>query len=80
MEHWYYAPWQYELREQVSLTKARPILKTTRALRIPDPLTATVFAGAVLLAYTPLVQPGPPARTPSPGTLQLYQLGGGMIV
>lgn len=80
MEGWYYAPWQYELREQLSLTKARPTLKMTRALGIPDPLTATVFAGAVFLAYAPLLQPGPPARTPLPGTLQYYQLGGGMIV
>jgi hypothetical protein len=80
MEDWYYAPWQYELRKQLGLTKARPTLRLTRSLRIPDPITTTVLAGAVFLAYAPLLQPGPPAKTPTPGTLQIYQLGGGMIV
>ena len=80
MEHWYYAPWQYELREQLGLAKARPTVKLARAARVPDPVTATVLAGALFLAYAPLLQPGPPAKAPTPGTLQLYQLGGGMIV
>ena len=40
MEGWYYAPWQYELREQLSMTKARGTIRATRAARIPDPLTA----------------------------------------
>jgi len=80
MEHWYYAPWQYELREQLSLTKARPTVRVARSLRIPDPVTATVFAGALFLAYAPLLQPGPPAKTPLPGILPIYQMGGGMIV
>ncbi len=80
MEGWYYAPWQYELREQLSMTKARGTIRATRAARIPDPLTATVFAGAVLLAYTPLLQPGPPAKTPLPGILPIYNMGGGLIV
>ena len=80
MDYWYYAPWQYELRDQLDLAKARPALRLTRSLRIPDPVTATVLAGAVFLAYSPLLQPGPPAKTPTEGTLQLYQLGGGMIV
>lgn len=80
MDYWYYAPWQYELRERLGLVGARPTLKTTRSLRIPDPITATVFAGAVFLAYAPLLQPGPPAKTPTPETLQIYNFGGGMIV
>lgn len=83
MSGWYYTPWQYELREQLTLTKARPTLKLARALRIPDPVTTTVFAGAVFLAYTPLLQPGPPAKTPTIGTLPIYQVGspgGGLIV
>ena len=80
MMNWYYAPWQYELREQLGLTRARPTLQVARGLRIPDPVTTTVFAGAVFLAYTPLLQPGPPAKTPSPGILPIYQFGGGMKV
>jgi len=80
MDDWYYAPWQYELREVVGITKVRPTFRFARGLRVPDPVTATVLAGAVFLAYAPLLQPGPPAKTPTPGTLQLYQLGGGMIV
>jgi len=77
---YYYAPFQYRLREQLKLTKARPTLQLTRSLRIPDPATVTVLAGAVFLAYTPLLQPGPPARTPLPGILPIYNVGGGMIV
>lgn len=80
MGDYYYAPWQYELREQLGFTRVRPSVRVARSLRIPDPITGLVFAGAVFLAYAPLVQPGPPARTPLPNTLQLYQLGGGMIV
>ena len=80
MEHWYYAPWQYEIREQLGVTKLRPTLRITRGLRIPDPVTGTVLAGGVFLAYAPLLQPGPPAKTPLPGILPIYNLGGGMIV
>ena len=77
---YYYAPWQLELREHLRVSKARPTLKLTRGLKIPDPLTGTVFAGAVFLAYTPLFNPSPPAKTPSEGILPMYYLGGGMIV
>lgn len=77
---WYYAPWQYELREQLSFTRARPTLRIARGLRIPDPITSTVFAGAVFLAYAPLLQPGPPAKTPTQGILPVYNFGGGMVV
>lgn len=80
MSDYYYAPWQYELREQLDLTKARPALRITRGLRIPDPVTVTVFAGALFLAYAPLLEPGPPAKTPTKGTLPIYTFGGGMIV
>ena len=77
---YYYAPWQLELREHLGMTKVRPTLRLTRGLKVPDPVTATVFAGAVFLAYAPLLQPGPPAKTPSEGILPMYNLGGGMIV
>lgn len=80
MSDWYYAPWQYELREQLDVTRARPALRITRSFKIPDPVTATVFAGAYFLAYTPLLEPGPPAKTPTPGTLPIYRFGGGMLV
>ena len=80
MSDWYYSPWQYKLREQLGLTKVRPTLQVTRGLRVPDPITATVLAGAVFLAYAPLLQPGPPAKTPTPGILPIYNVGGGMKV
>ena len=77
---WYYSPWQYELREALQLQRARPAVQIARGFRIPDPVTGLVFAGAFALAYTPLLQPGPPAKTPTEGTLQIYQFGGGMVV
>ena len=81
MTDWYYAPWQYELRDALGLGSARMTLRTTRAMKIPDVATATVFAGALFLAYTPLFQPGPPAKTLD--TLPIYRMGsigGGMVV
>jgi hypothetical protein len=78
MEHWYYSPWQYELREFVKEEALDPTGGKTRV--IPRTYRLPVLAGLAFLAYAPLVQPGPPAKTPTPGTLQLYQLGGGMIV
>lgn len=81
MSDYYYAPWQYELREH--LPRSRLSLRLARGLRIPDPLTVTVFAGAAFLAYAPLLEPGPPAKTPTIGTLPIYQVGSagrGMIV
>ena len=78
MEHWYYSPWQYELREFVEEEAFDPGGGKTRV--IPRQYRLPVLVGLVFLAYAPLVQPGPPAKTPDPFTLQLYQLGGGMIV
>jgi hypothetical protein len=78
MDYWYYAPWQYELREFVVEEALDPAEGKTRI--IPRQYRRPVLVGLAFLAYTPLLQPGPPAKTPTPGTLQLYQLGGGMIV
>lgn len=78
MQHWYYAPWQYEVREFVQEEALDPTGGKTRV--IPRQYRLPVLVGLAFLAYTPLVQPGPPAKTPTFGTLQLYQLGGGMIV
>jgi hypothetical protein len=78
MQHWYYAPWQYELREFVVEETRDPTEGKTRI--IPRQYRAPLLVGLAFLAYTPLVQPGPPAKRPTPGTLQIYQLGGGMIV
>ena len=78
MEHWYYSPWQYELREFVEEEALDPTGGKTSF--IPRVYRLPVLAGLAFLAYAPLVQPGPPAKTPDPFTLQLYQLGGGMIV
>lgn len=70
---YYYAPWQYELRG--SLPTPRQALTVGRARRIPDPVTGTVLAGAYFLAYAPLLQPSPPAKTPQEGTLPIYNMG-----
>ncbi len=71
---WYYAPWQYELREH--LPTPRQALTAGRVRRIPDPVTGTVLAGAYFLAYAPLLQPSPPAKTPIDYTLPVWNVGG----
>jgi hypothetical protein len=76
MDDWYYAPWQYELREHLP-TGPRPIFRGARSLRVPDPITTTVLAGAYFLAYAPLVQPSPPAKTPD--AFPIYNLGGFVV-
>jgi hypothetical protein len=75
MSDWYYAPWQYELREHVA--SPRMAAATGRRLRVPDPITATVYAGALFLAYAPLLQPGPPAKTPD--LFPIYNVGGFVV-
>lgn len=77
---YYYAPWQYELREAYQGARPKAILQMGSRFGIPPAVTATVLAGGVFLAYAPLLQPGPPAKKPTEGTLQIYNLGGGMIV
>lgn len=79
MDGYYYSPFQYELREL--LFEGGP--KKGAALRkvgVPAPVVAGVGATALFLAYTPLLQPGPPARRGDPYTLQPIRLGGGLIV
>jgi hypothetical protein len=75
MTDWYYAPWQYELREH--LVSPRMAATTARRFRVPDPVTATVYAGALFLAYAPLLQPGPPAKTPD--LFPIYNVGGFVV-
>lgn len=77
---WYYSPWQYELREALEPVRVRSLIATTARFGIPPAVTGTVLAGGVFLAYAPLLQPSPPAKTPTEGTLQIYNLGGGMVV
>jgi hypothetical protein len=71
----YYAPWQYELREHLGSPRQAAI--AARQFRIPDPVTATVYAGALFLAYAPLLQPGPPAKTPD--LFPIYNVGGFVV-
>ena len=80
MEHWYYSPWQYELREAYKGARPKAILSFAGRYGVPPAVTATVLAGGVFLAYAPLLQPSPPAKTPTEGTLPIYQFGGGMVV
>lgn len=78
MEHWYYAPWQYELRDA-----APELIGLGREAGVPTPVLIGGAAAVGFLAYTPLLQPGPPAKAPSPYVLPPIKLGrpgGGMIV
>ena len=79
---WYYAPWQYELRKSVSGedTELMKAIGLSRRVGIPPLVGGVVYGGTAFLAYTPLLQPSPPAKTPTPGTLPMIRLGGGLIV
>ena len=79
MDGWYFSPWQYRLRESLAESGAETgsILRRTG---VPAPVVAGVGAGLFFLAYTPLLQPGPPARRGDPFILPTISLGGGMIL
>ena len=81
---YYYSPFQYELREGL-VTQDGELGNLANALAVarrvlPAPVVAGVTASVVFLAYTPLLQPGPPARRGDPFTLPTITLGGGLIV
>ena len=77
----YYSPFQYELRRQLGPQgKIVKALTLGRRIGVPAPFIAGAATGAIFLAYTPLLQPGPAAKTYSPGELQFLSLGGGLIV
>jgi len=85
MVDYYYSPFQYELREGFELKGEDPpriikIASLAQRVGVPTPITATAVSTLAFLAYTPLLQPGPPARLPDPNTLPMINLGGGMIV
>ena len=72
MSDLYYAPFQYELREQLGPEgKVVRGLTLGRRLGVPTPFLAAATAGVVFLAYTPLLQPGPPAKTYSLSSVRL---------
>lgn len=77
----YFSPFQYGLRKQLGPEgKVVRALTLGRRLGIPAPYLAGTAAGVAFLAYTPLLQPSPPAKTYSPGELQFLSAGGGLIV
>jgi len=85
MVDYYYSPFQYELREGFDLTDGAPgpIFKAASLAGkagVPTPITATAVGVLAFLAYTPLLQPGPPARLQDPYTLPMINLGGGLII
>jgi hypothetical protein len=85
MVEYYYSPFQYELREGFVGDEGPPGLFVKAAslagrAGVPAPVTATAFGAIAFLAYTPLLQPGPPARLQDPFTLPMINLGGGLIV
>ena len=85
MPSYYYAPFQYELREGIIDNEGSPglLVKAASLARrggVPAPITATAFGAVAFLAYTPLLQPGPPARQQEPFILPFIDLGGGLIV
>lgn len=76
---YYFTPGQLRLRE----TLGESGVETASILRrggVPAPVVAGVGAGLFFLAYTPLLQPGPPARRGDPFILPTISLGGGMIL
>lgn len=78
MQDWYYAPWQYELRDVVP-----EIIGLGREVGTPTPILIGAAATVGFLAYTPLLQPSPPAKTSTPYVLPPIALGrpgGGMVV
>lgn len=76
---YYFTPGQLRLRETLS-TSGAETGSILRRVGVPAPVVAGVGATALFLAYTPLLQPGPPARRGDPYTLQPIRLGGGLIV
>lgn len=77
---YYYSPFQQELQERLGGPFEPRKYKATllpRAFRIAPVITTAATLGAYAVAYTPVVQPGPPARQPD--TFQIYNLGG-MVV
>lgn len=81
MDYWYYAPWQYELREFVQEEALDPAGGKTRI--IPRQYRRPALVGLAFLAYAPLLQPGPPAKAPTPYVLPPITLGrpgGGMMI
>ena len=77
----YYSPFQYGLRRELGPEgKIIKALTLGRRIGVPAPFIAGTAAGAIFLAYTPLLQPSPAAKTYSQGELQFLSLGGGLIV
>jgi len=79
MPDYYYAPFQYELREQLPSTpkRAKATISLSRSVGISPGVIAGSLAGGYFLAYTPLFQPSPPAKTPD--LFQIYNLGGYVV-
>jgi hypothetical protein len=84
MVEYYYSPFQYELREELVFDEQPGLIVKAASLAgragVPAPITATAVGVFAFLAYTPLLQPGPPARLQNRFTLPTINLGGGLIV
>lgn len=85
MVEYYYSPFQYELREGFFGDEGTPGLLVKAAslagrAGVPAPITATAVGAFAFLAFTPLLQPAPPARQQSQFTLPFINVGGGLIV
>ncbi|MGI9458881.1 MAG: hypothetical protein ACR2NF_02690 [Pirellulales bacterium] len=84
-EGYYYSPFQYELRSSLFDEEGMPgelgkALSLALRVGVPAPVVAGVASTALFLAYTPLLQPGPPARRGDPFILAPINLGGGLII
>lgn len=82
MGGYYYSPYQEKLQEEVKRVALTPRRQGLRQgfLIYGNPITLGLLATGTFLAYTPFAQPGPPARSPDPGVLPIYSMGGGMLV
>ena len=79
MPDYYYAPFQYELRDKLPMSpkRAKATISLSRAVGISPGVVAGSIVGGYFLAYTPLFQPSPPAKTPK--TFPIYNIGGYVV-
>lgn len=73
--YYYYSPFQEETQDRLKDI----LLSPKRALRrgaSTGPIAIGALTAAAIFAFTPLLQPGPPAKGAEPGLLPIYNIGG----
>jgi hypothetical protein len=72
--YYYYSPFQEESQDRLK----KIVLSPKRLLKkgAPGPIAIGALTAAAVFAFTPLLQPGPPAKGAEPGILPIYNIGG----